>query len=50
MAITADLINDLVNVSPPDEGDSAVTDRHKQGQGLEDKLKKLCGGALQCDM
>lgn len=44
MAIAADLVDELVKLSPPDEGDNAVTDRHKQKQMVEDKFKKS-GGA-----
>lgn len=40
MAIAADLVDELVKLSPPDEGDNAVTDRHKQKLMVEDKFKK----------
>lgn len=39
MAIATDLVDDLVKLSHPDEGDSAVTERHKQMQVVEDRLK-----------
>lgn len=32
MAIAADLVDDLVKLSGPDEGDSAFSDRYKQKQ------------------
>lgn len=39
MAIATDLVDDLVKLSHLDEGDSAVTERHKQMQVVEDRLK-----------
>lgn len=39
MAIAADLIGDLMKVPPPDEDDSAMTDRYTQNQTGEDKLQ-----------
>lgn len=39
MAIATDLVDDLVKLSHPDERDSAVTERHKQMQVVEDRLK-----------
>lgn len=38
MAIAADLVDELVKLSPPD-GDEVVTDRYKQKQVVEDKYK-----------
>ena len=38
MAIAADLVDELVKLSPPD-GDEVVTDRSKQKQVVEDKYK-----------
>lgn len=49
MAIAADLVDELVKLSPLDEGDKAVTDRHKQKQVVEDKYKnsmEVCSSAL----
>lgn len=39
MAIAADLVDDLVKPSSPDEDDDAVSHRYKQKQMKEDKLK-----------
>jgi len=39
MAIAPDLVDELVKLSPPDEGDEVVTDRYKQKQVVEDKYK-----------
>lgn len=39
MAIAADLVDELVKLSPLDEGDKAFTDRHKQKQVVKDKYK-----------
>lgn len=44
-AIAADLVDELVKLSPLDEGDKAATDRHKQKQVVKDKYKnsmKVC--------
>ena len=39
MSIAPDLVDELVKLSPPDEGDEVVTDRYKQKQVVEDKYK-----------
>lgn len=39
MAIAADLVDELVKLSPLDEGDKAAIDRRKQKQVVKDKYK-----------
>lgn len=39
MAIAVDLVDDLVKLSSPDEGDSAVTNRQKQNHAIKNRLK-----------
>lgn len=49
MVIAADLVDELVKLSPPDEGDKVVTDRYRQKQVVKDKYKnsmEVCSNAL----